>query len=25
LSGALRWSIPVPGEAWRGAVEEACA
>jgi hypothetical protein len=25
LAGAVRWSIPVPGEAWRGAVEEACA
>jgi hypothetical protein len=22
--GAVRWSIPVPGD-WRGAVEEACA
>jgi hypothetical protein len=25
LSGAVRWTVPVPGEAWRGAVEEACA
>lgn len=23
--GVVRWSIPVPGEAWRGAVEEALA
>jgi hypothetical protein len=25
MYGTPRWSIPVPGEAWRGAVEEACA